>query len=138
MTEQELIDRLTSNVRAFHFISDEEKDFMRNWPYGVLTTNRLGEFVGVDKPAFLLDRVYRLNPAPSTPLNLPWEWIADHYQWAVMDEDHRVYVLVNKPRVVGKCWSKSGSNFYLNMILKIDTTGIDWRTSLTKRPEASE
>lgn len=140
--EQDMIDRLTNNERAFYFLSKEEQDFMRNWPHGVsilASDKEDNPFHAIHNPTFFGGNVYRLNPAPCTPIDLPWEWIDDRYQWAAMDEDGYLWLYTAEPQISAKRWCfEYGGYHYLNDILKIDTTGIDWRTSLTKRPEASE
>lgn len=78
---------------------------------------------------------YRVR-AIATPLNIPWEWIAPEWDWAAMDASKVVYFFNYSPMAgAAGVWVCNSGN-YLNVrnILNIDTTGIDWRRSKTRRP----
>lgn len=67
-------------------------------------------------------------------LVIPWEVIKPEYKWAAMDEDGHVYVFIGKPQIsaTGDWWHDRHKHIDA---VNIDTTGIDWRESLTERPE---
>lgn len=67
-------------------------------------------------------------------LNIPWEQINPEYKFAAMDEDGSVDVYVTEPTCQRSRWS-NGCEHKSLMTLNIDTDGIDWRKSLTVRPE---
>lgn len=77
-----------------------------------------------------LNTVYRTRPRQ---LVIPWEVIKPEYKWAAMDENGAVFVYeYNMPHLGSGLWIGDGSCI---SSLNIDTTGIDWRESLTQRPE---
>jgi len=76
------------------------------------------------------DRVYRTRPRQ---LVIPWEHIKPEYKWAAMDDDGSVYVYKTEPEIRLGSWS--GGFAASASALNINTTGIDWRESLTARPE---
>ena len=79
--------------------------------------------------------VYRTRPRQ---LVIPWEVIKPEYKWAAMDECGDVAVYDAKPVISDDSWicglNGHGISFELHA-LNIDTAGIDWRESLTARPE---
>lgn len=77
---------------------------------------------------------YRIKPKK---LNIPWECIRPEFKWAAMDKDGAVCVYENKPSIsdVGPWYPFDGKFVCLRFPLAIDTEGVDWRTSLTGRPE---
>lgn len=73
--------------------------------------------------------IYRTRPRQ---LVIPWGHIKEEYKWAAMDRYGDVYLYKEKPRLISDCFA--GEWCYTTM-LNINTTGIDWRESLTARPE---
>lgn len=82
-------------------------------------------------PWVTFDGIYRTRPRQ---LMIPWEHIKPEYKWAAMDDSGAVWVYAEKPYANDSAW---GSCDGLETIdaLNINTTGIDWRESLTARPE---
>lgn len=69
-------------------------------------------------------------------LEIPWEHIKPEFKWAAMDEDGAVYIYNNKPIMGRDGWDwDEGALAGINNVLNIDTSGIDWRESLTQRHE---
>lgn len=85
-----------------------------------------------DSVDFMLDAdgVYRTR---QRQLVIPWEHIKPEYKWAAMDMDGSVRFHKSKPSMDSRWWHSGvvqGAP-----VLDINTTGIDWRESLTARPE---
>lgn len=76
------------------------------------------------------ETVYRTRPRQ---LVIPWEHIKPEYKWAAMDESGVVWMHKEEPGICKDGWFSTGN--YASAILNINTTGIDWRESLTARPE---
>lgn len=76
------------------------------------------------------EAVYRTRPRQ---LVIPWEHIKPEYKWAAMDADGSVYFHKINPEISPLGWN-SGVIVSASA-LNIDTAGIDWRESLTDRPE---
>lgn len=74
----------------------------------------------------------------SKQLIIPWDALRDEIKFATLDDNDNIYGHTNEPSIGILCgwWDCKypGEEFDLN-ILKIDTEGVDWRNSLTKRPE---
>jgi hypothetical protein len=74
--------------------------------------------------------------APARQLEIPWHVIKDEFQWAAMDVDGAVWCYTVRPELCEDYWIPSDYHRVASLkALKIDTTGIDWRQSLTRRPE---
>ena len=82
-------------------------------------------------PWVAFDGIYRTRPRQ---LVIPWEHIKQEYKWAAMDESGSVWVYEGKPKAGDSAWGYSGGLDGIGA-LNINTTGIDWRESLTARPE---
>lgn len=81
-----------------------------------------------------LENYYRIKPK-QTPLPIPdelWKYIKADY--IVLNSDYKVYSSLLEPKLQSESWVCKGSLRNLDM-LDINTDGIDWRLSLTKRPE---
>ena len=75
--------------------------------------------------------IYRTRPRK---LVIPWEHIKEEYLWAAMDEfEGNIYFYKVKPKLGHESWD--GGVVGTASALNIDTAGIDWRESLTARPE---
>lgn len=75
----------------------------------------------------------------ATPIKgIPWEVIDRKWNWAAMDMDGCICLYDNKPRRLSENWAYAGTEddyFYVQGYFKLDMTGVEWTTSLTKRPE---
>lgn len=74
-----------------------------------------------------------------TPIKgIPWEVIDSEWNWAAMDNDGCICLYDNKPKRLSENWAYAGTEddyFYVQGYFKLDITGVNWYTSLTKRPE---
>lgn len=70
-------------------------------------------------------------------LVIPWEVIKPNFKWAAVDKNGILYAYQGDP-------PELSDDFWMGVVrgdkhslfaLSIDTTGIDWRESLTQRPE---
>ena len=83
--------------------------------------------------------IYRLKPQ-SHELQIPdiaWQFF-DKAEWAAMDADGSVWVYAQKPEKFKGNWASFGAKSCVEFeafSITIPTDGIDWRKSLTKRPE---
>ena len=81
-----------------------------------------------------LDTNYRIKSHELPITTEMWAMIDKKWKWAVMNEDGEVLFYKEKPYNTGEYWYTDSCGCTLN-ILAIDTDRIDWRKSLTKRPE---
>lgn len=85
-----------------------------------------------------LDSIYRTRPRQ---LVIPWEVIRDDIAWFFISSKGRNWGVTQscydtKPEINGDDWICDGGSKWFSLdALNIDTTGIDWRESLTARPE---
>ena len=65
-----------------------------------------------------------------------WAMIDKKWKWAAKDENDRIYFYTDEPYVFGNdnYWCVRGGRC-IKSILAINADGIDWRKSLTKRPD---
>lgn len=95
-----------------------------------------GEKAGVwfccDGEYLRLSGIYRTKPRF---LSIPWESINPRYNFAAIDRDGDLWLYTEKPDCFERAWESSDGMSDAAIILNIDTTGIDWRDSLTERPE---
>lgn len=63
-----------------------------------------------------------------------WAMIDKKWKWAAKDNDGGVWFYVDRPSKSDYCWSADSQGCALNALV-LNTDGIDWRKSLTKRPE---
>jgi hypothetical protein len=79
--------------------------------------------------------IYRVKSA----LEIPWEVLDPKWKWAAMDQSGRIMVYTNKPFQGTNIWNYTeGAHFVLTDIFRLagqDTSLIDWKNSLTQRPE---
>ncbi|KFA58924.1 hypothetical protein A9G48_00515 [Gilliamella sp. wkB18] len=85
-----------------------------------------------------LDSEYRIAQKP-TPLPITreiWAMIAEEWKWASMDKSKDVNFFTHEPAIYKPdgIWGFNVGN-YCQSILAINTNGINWEQSLTKRPE---
>ena len=92
-----------------------------------------GGWVEADYEVKLPENAYRTRPRQ---LVIPWEHIKPEYKWAAMDADGEVYAFDLRPSDDADQWVPTGDKaIMINGVLNINTAGIDWRESLTARPE---
>ena len=97
---------------------------------------RHGVWVATKAPIWLRTNIYRVCPAPVKKLIAPWEWLPDWVQAVAMEENSIVGGYSHIPTPGRSAWVRySGYMICLSPFIKFDTAGIDWRTSLTMRPE---
>lgn len=71
-----------------------------------------------------------------TPLDIPWEFVDKKYKYAAMDENGSVWFTDKEPYIESSTdtsWTSKGV-YVEKSILTHDTSGINWKRSLTKRP----
>ena len=88
---------------------------------------------------------YRIKPKEQKKLNIPWEIIKPEFTQAAMDENGEVFVFTQEEIsfiATGRYWSFNdfdvGEYTIISESLIIDTDGIDWKESLTQRPEGEQ
>ena len=100
----------------------------------VVETLTPGGWLQVMMPYLATPTCYRVKrKIVDTPLDIPWKHINRRWKWAAMDKSGSVYLYENKPSV-GETyykWACVSCDRHFN----IQTDGIDWKRSLTKRPE---
>ena len=83
-----------------------------------------------------IDLVYRIKSHGLPITREVWAMIDKKWKWAAKDEHGPIYFYTNKPCI---CISSGqwcvGGGHCLKSILAINTDGIDWQKSLTKRPD---
>lgn len=84
--------------------------------------------------------VYRVKrKVVATPLDIPWNLIDVRWKWAAMDNTRDVYLYECEPhtRATHGVWSTSYESRFklISDCLQLNTEGIDWNRSLTKRPK---
>lgn len=84
------------------------------------------------------DFKYRINPNPNpTPIPVSrkiWKKINKEFRFIVMDKNERFYHCKKAPKRVDGEWLLSEVE-HIKSPLVFNSDGIDWRTSLTERPE---
>ena len=63
-----------------------------------------------------------------------WGMIDEEWKWAAKDEDGRVWFYKKEPFKLERYWHVDFKGCTLS-VLALNTDGIDWRKSLTRRPE---
>ena len=88
---------------------------------------------------------YRIKPKEQKKLNIPWELIKPEFTQAAMDENGEVFVFTQEEIsfiATGRYWCFNdlyvGKHTIISESLTIDTDGIDWKESLTLRPEGEQ
>lgn len=83
---------------------------------------------------FDLDANYRIKSHELSITREMWAMIDKEWKWAAKDKDGDVWFYTKRPRRVNYCWHVDPGECALN-VLALNTDGIDWRKSLTRRPE---
>ena len=84
----------------------------------------------------VLSAIYRVRTPQEddTPIRgIPWLSVKDKYKWAAMDMSGAVYLYLEKPTLREVMWE--GEELIGTDAFKFDLDGVEWNTSLTKRPE---
>lgn len=120
--------------KAFRDMTPEERSaIVEAWLDGGVETFGVTEWLPAASNFIVHDLPYRTRPRQ---LVIPWEVIKPEYRWAAMDADGEVYAFDIRPSDDADQWVPTGDNaIMINGVINIDTTGIDWRESLTARPE---
>lgn len=82
-----------------------------------------------------LDVKYR---KPLNKLVVPWCDIQQHYKYATINANRKLLLFTKRPTntgIMGNVWYSSEGSYGDVSDIKVDASGIDWRNSLTKRPE---
>ncbi|OCG04297.1 hypothetical protein A9G15_04145 [Gilliamella apis] len=90
-----------------------------------------------DSNCIFLNTEYRIVPKPTPFITREmWAMIAPKWKWAAMDRDGEVYFYTDEPCISasGFSWTACGSD-YCDSVLAINIDGINWKRSLTERPE---
>lgn len=127
---------LNKNKRQFKDLTDEEKLLIINEKIkGNVELFRINPKVwsnaGKDSIAFYT--VYRTKPTKK--LDIPWQFIKPEFKWAAIDENGDIFLHIDKPVLGNSYWLNYAPCKRINDTVNIDTTGVDWKTSLTQRPE---
>ncbi|MCX8729630.1 hypothetical protein J3U66_04480 [Gilliamella sp. B2969] len=96
--------------------------------------NSIGDWSISTRDVICIDSIYRIKSHELPITKEMWAMIGEEWKWAAMDEEGDVWFYKEKPYNTGECWHTDSWGYTLN-ILAIDTDRIDWRKSLTKRPE---
>lgn len=91
-------------------------------------------FVDTDFSGICFELIYRTKPKPVKKLVIPWVLIKDEFICASINKDEELHFFKDTPYIYDDMWDIDegcGVGYPLN---DIDTTGIDWETSLTYRP----
>jgi hypothetical protein len=127
---------LNENKIQFKDLTDEEKLLIINEKMKGNVEYSLGN--GWDQALdfeLSFKYIYRTKPKPIKKLNIPWQFIKPEFKWAAMDNDGEVYLHIDKPSFGSQDWVTNSGYCRIDHKLNIDTTGVDWKTSLTQRPE---
>lgn len=85
---------------------------------------------------FNFESTYRIKSHELPITREFWAMIDREWEWASMDKDGVIYFYKDEPCIFddNNFWS-TGDDIYHESILAINTDGIDWRKSLTRRPK---
>lgn len=99
--------------------------------------DRIGkEWITSATSAVYVNTNYRIKSHELPITREMWAMIDKEWKWAAMDKDGVIYFYKDEPCIFADndFWFP-GDDSYHESILAINTDGIDWRKSLTKRPE---
>lgn len=124
-------------------------DLIKAWADGAEIQCHCEDYGWIDTsyPWWWADIDYRIKPKEQKKLNIPWELIKPEFTQAAMDENGDVYVYTEYTISYDSCegqWRFTEFRDYLSHqsycidALVIDTDGIDWKESLTLRPEGEQ
>ena len=122
-------------------------DLIKAWADGAEIQCHYGDYGWTDTsyPRWWEFNNYRIKPKEQKKLNIPWELIKPEFTQAAMDENGEVFVFTQEEIsfiATGCCWCFNdlygGKCISISESLTIDTDGIDWKESLTQRPEGEQ
>lgn len=129
---------LNENKLQFKDLTDEEKLLIieEKMKGNVEYTNGFG-WNKASESNLKFGYIYRTKPIKK--LDIPWQFIKPEFKWAAMDKDERICVFTASVKVDYDhgmiIYEEENKCHYLSDVLNIDTTGVDWKTSLTQRPD---
>lgn len=127
---------LNKDKRQFKDLTDEEKLLIINEKMKGNVEYTLGSIW--DKASdfeIRFNYVYRTKPKPAKKLDIPWQFIKPEFKWAAIDENGDIFLHIDKPVLGNSYWLNYAPCKRINDTVNIDTTGVDWKTSLTQRPD---
>ena len=122
-------------------------DLIKAWADGDEIQYHYGDYGWIDTsyPQWWEFNNYRIKPKEQKKLNIPWELIKPEFTQAAMDENGEVFVFTQEEIsfiATGRYWRFNdwygGKCISISESLTIDTDGIDWKESLTLRPEGEQ
>ena len=84
--------------------------------------------------AVYLNTNYRIKSHELPITREMWAMIDKEWKLAAKDSDGKVSFYKEEPLIIGRYWCPISDDHALN-VLTLNTDGIDWRKSLTRRPE---
>lgn len=93
------------------------------------------EWSAVAACAIYLDANYRIKSHELPITKEMWAIIDKKWKYVALDEDGGVWFYENIPYFGTQNWDVGEGTSVENRVLNINTDGIDWRKSLTERPE---
>ena len=91
-------------------------------------------WVSIESISYIVgEYVFRAKPEPVKPIVIPWDAIADKWQYAAADEGGEIWLYADEPRINACDWGDTTGQCIDN-ILKIDRGNIPWDQSLQARP----
>ena len=97
--------------------------------------DRIGkEWITSATSAVYVDTNYRIKSHELPITREMWAMIDKEWKWAAKDKDGEVCFYKEKPFKTNRYWYAASDHYALN-VLTLNTDGIDWRKSLTRRPE---
>lgn len=96
--------------------------------------NDAGNFVEPVLFAMALRAIYRTKPKPVKKLVIPWVLIKDEFICASINRDEELHFFKDTPYIFDDMWDIDEGYGVGYPLKDIDTTGVDWETSLTYRP----
>lgn len=97
--------------------------------------DRIGrEWITSATRSVYVDTNYRIKSHELPITKEMWAMIDKKWEWAAKDSDGEVSFYKKEPFIIGHYWCPVSDDYALN-VLTLNTDGIDWRKSLTRRPE---
>ena len=96
--------------------------------------NSIGDWSISTPDVICIDSIYRIKPHELPITREMWAMIDEKWKWAAKDGDGEVYFYTNNPSLEN-CFWRCYFGEHSRCVLSIDTDDIDWRKSLTRRPE---
>lgn len=87
-----------------------------------------------DSKCVYVDSIYRIKSHELPITREMWAMIDKEWKLAAKDSDGKVSFYKEEPLIIGRYWCPISDDHALN-VLTLNTDGIDWRKSLTRRPE---